>query len=194
MPVKKYSPVTPGTRFRVGLDFSGVIENNPEKSLTAKLSKSGGRNHDGKMTMRQKGGGHKRKYRIIDFKRDKEGIPGTVKSIEYDPNRTAFIALIVYADGEKRYILSPAGIKVGDIVEAGDKVDIKAGNCLAMGNIPLGTIIHNVEMKIGKGAQLVRSAGASAQLMAKEGDYVLVKLPSGEVRRFHKKTCGRSKL
>ena len=151
------------------------------------LSKSGGRNNYGRLTSRHIGGGHKRKYRVIDFKRNKVNVPARVAAIEYDPNRSANIALLNYVDGEKNYILSPVGIKVGDFVEAGDNVDIKVGNCMIMGNIPLGTIIHNVEMKIGKGAQLVRSAGASAQLMAKEGDYVLVRLPSGEVRRFHRK-------
>ncbi|MCK5404242.1 MAG: 50S ribosomal protein L2, partial [Desulfobulbaceae bacterium] len=153
------------------------------------LSRSGGRNNYGRITARHIGGGHKRKYRIIDFKRDKQNIPAKVAAIEYDPNRSANIALLFYADGEKRYIISPLGIKVGDVVESGEKVDIKPGNCMPMGNMPLGSIIHNVEMRIGKGAQLVRSAGTSAQLMAKEGDYVLVKLPSGEVRRFHRKCC-----
>lgn len=159
----------------------------PEKSLVKALNKSGGRNNNGRVTSRHIGGGHKRKYRIVDFKRDKMNIPAKVASIEYDPNRSANLALLNYADGEKRYIISPVGIKVGDVVEAGESVDIKPGNCLPMGKMPLGSIIHNVEMKIDKGAQLVRSAGASAQLMAKEGDYVLVKLPSGEVRRFHRK-------
>ncbi len=159
----------------------------PEKSLTITLNKSGGRNNNGRITSRHIGGGHKRKYRIVDFKRNKVDVPARVASIEYDPNRSANIALLHYADGEKTYIISPNGIKVGDVVESGEKVDIKAGNCLAMGNIPLGTVIHNVEMKIGKGAQLVRSAGAAAQLMAKEGEHVLVRLPSGEVRRFHRK-------
>jgi large subunit ribosomal protein L2 len=184
MPVKKYSPVTPGTRFRVGLDFSGVIENNPEKSLTAKLSKSGGRNHDGKMTMRQKGGGHKRKYRIIDFKRDKEGIPGTVKSIEYDPNRTAFIALIVYADGEKRYIIAPNKLNVGDKVMSGADATPDVGNALYLDKIPLGSTIHAIEMDPGRGAVLARSAGTNGVLMGREDKYASVKLPSGEVRRI----------
>lgn len=158
----------------------------PVKGLVRILNKSGGRNNLGRVTARHLGGGHKRKYRMIDFKRDKVDIPATVAAIEYDPNRTANIALLHYVDGEKRYILSPTGIKVGDTVVAGEQVDIRPGNCLPMGNMPLGSIIHNVEMKIGKGGQLVRSAGGSAQLMAKEGEHVLVKLPSGEVRRFHK--------
>ena len=187
MAIKTYKPTSPGKRNHVSIINPELSKNGPEKSLLRPLSKSGGRNNAGRMTARHIGGGHKRKYRVIDFKRNKIDIPARVASIEYDPNRSANIALLFYSDGEKRYILSPSGIKVGDIVEAGENVDIKAGNCMLMGNIPLGTIIHNVEMKIGKGAQMVRSAGTSAQLMAKEGDYVLVKLPSGEVRRFHKK-------
>ncbi|GLR19320.1 50S ribosomal protein L2 [Portibacter lacus] len=184
MPVKKYSPVTPGTRFRVGLDYSGVSENNPEKSLTAKLSKSGGRNHDGKMTMRQMGGGHKRKYRIIDFKRDKEGIPGKVKSIEYDPNRTAFIALIVYADGEKRYIVAPNKLEVGDKIMSGVDATPDVGNSMYLDKIPLGSTIHAIELTPGRGAALARSAGTYGVLMGREGKYASVKLPSGEVRRI----------
>jgi large subunit ribosomal protein L2 len=187
MAIKTYNPTSPGKRNHVSIVNPELSKARPEKSLVRKLNNSGGRNNNGRITSRHIGGGHKRKYRIIDFKRNKVDIPAKVASIEYDPNRSANIALLFYSDGEKNYILSPAGVKVGDTIEAGDKVDIKAGNCLAMGSIPLGTIIHNVEMKIGKGAQLVRSAGASAQLMAKEGDYVLVKLPSGEVRRFHNK-------
>jgi large subunit ribosomal protein L2 len=157
----------------------------PERSLLTSLSKSGGRNNYGRITSRHRGGGHKRKYRIIDFKRNKTDIAAKVVSIEYDPNRSANIALLSYLDGDKKYILAPDGIAVGDQVVAGDNVDIQPGNCLPMTNIPLGTIIHNIEMKIGKGGQLVRSAGASAQLMAKEGAHVLVRLPSGEVRKFH---------
>jgi large subunit ribosomal protein L2 len=183
MPVKKYSPVTPGTRFRVGLDYSGVSENNPEKSLIKKLSKSGGRNHDGKMTMRQKGGGHKRKYRVIDFKRDKEGIPGRVKSIEYDPNRTAFIALIVYADGEKRYIIAPNKLNEGDTIQSGKGATPDVGNALYLDEIPLGSPIHAIELTPGRGAALSRSAGTYGTLMGREGKYASVKLPSGEVRR-----------
>jgi large subunit ribosomal protein L2 len=158
----------------------------PEKSLVISLSKTGGRNNYGRITSRHIGGGHKRKYRIIDFRRDKTDIDAKVIAIEYDPNRSANIALLNYLDGEKRYILSPDGVSVGDTIVAGDSVDIQPGNCLPLINIPLGTVIHNIEMKIGKGAQLVRSAGVSAQLMAKEGEYVLVRLPSGEVRKFHK--------
>ncbi len=187
MAIKTYKPTSPGKRNHVSVVNAELSKKRPEKSLVRSLSKSGGRNNYGRMTSRHIGGGHKRKYRVIDFKRNKVNVPAKVKAIEYDPNRSANIALLYYLDGEKSYILSPVGIKVGDIVESGDKVDIKVGNCMSMGNIPLGTIIHNIEMRIEKGAQLVRSAGASAQLMAKEGDYVLVKLPSGEVRRFHKK-------
>jgi len=187
MAIKTYKPTSPGKRNHVSVINSEISKKRPEKSLLRPLSKSGGRNNYGRLTSRHIGGGHKRKYRVIDFKRNKVNVPARVAAIEYDPNRSANIALLNYVDGEKNYILSPVGIKVGDFVEAGDNVDIKVGNCMIMGNIPLGTIIHNVEMKIGKGAQLVRSAGASAQLMAKEGDYVLVRLPSGEVRRFHRK-------
>jgi large subunit ribosomal protein L2 len=187
MSTKTYKPTSPGRRTLVTISNPELSKNKPEKKLVKALRKSGGRNNYGRITARHIGGGHKRKYRVIDFKRNKVDIPAKIASIEYDPNRSANIALLFYADGEKRYILSPLGIKVGDIVEAGENVDIKIGNCLPMGNIPLGSIIHNVEMRIGKGAQMVRSAGVSAQLMAKEGDYVLVKLPSGEVRRFHRK-------
>ncbi len=185
--LKTYKPTSPGRRNYISVLDPDLAKGGPEKSLVRSKSKSGGRNNYGRVTARHIGGGHKRKYRVIDFKRDKENIPAKVAAIEYDPNRTANIALLFYADGEKRYILSPHGIKVGDIVETGDEVDIKLGNCLPMANIPLGSIIHNIEMKIGKGAQLVRSAGTAAQLMAKEGEYVLVKLPSGEVRKFHKR-------
>ncbi|MEW6288708.1 MAG: 50S ribosomal protein L2 [Thermodesulfobacteriota bacterium] len=184
--MKTYKPTSPGRRNYVSIVNPELSKTGPEKGLVQPLQKSGGRNNYGRITARHIGGGHKRKYRIIDFKRDKENIPAKVAAIEYDPNRSANIALLFYADGEKRYILSPLGIKVGDIVETGEKVDIKVGNCLPMANIPLGSIIHNVEMRIGKGAQMVRSAGAAAQLMAKEGEHVLVKLPSGEVRRFHR--------
>ncbi len=186
MAIKTYKPTSPGKRNHISIVNTELSNKSPEKSLLAPLSKSGGRNNLGRVTARHLGGGHKRKYRIIDFKRNKENVPARVAAIEYDPNRSANIALLYYADGEKSYILSPVGIKVGDVVEAGKGVDIKVGNCLAMGDIPLGTIIHNIEMKIAKGAQLVRSAGTAAQLMAKEGDMVLVKLPSGEVRRFHR--------
>ena len=187
MPTKTYRPTSPGKRNLVTIVNPDLSAKRPEKSLVRPLSKTGGRNNYGRVTSRHIGGGHKRKYRIVDFKRDKVDIPAKVAAIEYDPNRSANLALLNYVDGEKRYILSPLGVKVGDIVEAGESVDIKPGNCLPMGNMPLGSVIHNVEMRIGKGAQLVRSAGVSAQLMAKEGDHVLVKLPSGEVRRFHRK-------
>jgi len=186
MPTKTYTPTSPGKRSLVTIINPELSKDRPEKSLVSALNRSGGRNNNGRVTSRHIGGGHKRKYRMIDFKRDKVDIPAKVATIEYDPNRSANIALLNYADGEKRYIVCPVGMKVGDSVEAGDAVDIKPGNCLPMGNMPLGSIIHNVEMKIAKGAQLVRSAGTSAQLMAKEGTYVLVKLPSGEVRKFHR--------
>jgi large subunit ribosomal protein L2 len=186
MAIKTYKPTSAGKRHQVSVKNPDLSNKRPEKSLVTSLSKTGGRNNYGRITSRHIGGGHKRKYRIIDFKRDKTNIDAKVVAIEYDPNRSANIALLSYMDGEKRYILSPDGISVGDTIVAGDNVDIQPGNCLPMINIPLGTVIHNIEMKIGKGAQLVRSAGASAQLMAKEGEYVLVRLPSGEVRKFHK--------
>jgi len=184
MPVKKFRPLTPGTRFRVGNIFAEVTTDTPEKSLLAPLKRSGGRNHDGKMTIRQKGGGHKRKYRIIDFKRNKDDIPGKVKSIEYDPNRTAYIALIVYADGEKRYILAPNGITVGQTIISGAKATPEVGNTLFLKDIPLGASIHAIELQPGKGASLVRSAGTSATLKGLEGRYAIVELPSGEVRKI----------
>jgi large subunit ribosomal protein L2 len=186
MALKTHKPTSPGKRHQVSVKSPELSNKEPEKSLLAPLKKKGGRNCYGRITSRHRGGGHKRKYRIIDWKRNKTGVPAVVTAIEYDPNRSAHIALITYADGEKSYILAPSSISVGDTVVAGSDVDIKPGNCLPMVNIPLGTIIHNVEMKIGKGAQMVRSAGASAQLMAKDQDFVLVKLPSGEVRRFRK--------
>ena len=185
MALKKYNPITPGTRYRIGNAYAEITSDTPEKSLTADLKKSGGRNHDGKMTMRQRGGGHKRKYRIIDFKRNKDNVPAKVATIEYDPNRSANIALLFYADGEKRYILAPQGLQVGDTLVSGSTADIKVGNSLPLANIPLGTTIHNVEMKIGKGGQLARSAGTGIQLMAKEGDYALLRMPSGELRKVH---------
>ncbi|PID74304.1 MAG: 50S ribosomal protein L2 [Desulfobacterales bacterium] len=185
MAIKVYKPTSAGKRQHVSARSSELSAAGPEKSLVTSLSKSGGRNNYGRITARHIGGGHKRKYRIIDFKRTKTDIPAKVVSIEYDPNRSANIALLSYIDGEKRYILSPDGVSVGDTILAGDHVDIQPGNCLPLANIPLGTIIHNIEIKIGKGAQMVRSAGTSAQLMAKEGKYVLVRLPSGEVRKFH---------
>lgn len=185
MAIKTHKPTSPGKRHQVSVVNPDRTDKAPEKSLLTTLKKKGGRNTYGRITVRHRGGGHKKKYRVIDWKRNKTDIPATVAAIEYDPNRTADIALLVYNDGAKSYILAPGDIKVGDTVTAGDNVDIKPGNCLPMANIPLGTVIHNVEMKIGKGAQLVRSAGAGAQLLAKEGDYVLVKLPSSEVRRFN---------
>jgi len=182
MAVKKFRPTSPGIRHMTVLDYSGITTDKPEKSLVTDLKKSGGRNTYGRITVRHRGGGHKRKYRIIDFKRDKDGVPAKVATIEYDPNRSANIALLNYADGEKRYIIAPLGLNVGDIVVSGKDVDIKPGNALPLSDIPIGTIIHNIELKPGKGAQLVRAAGNSAQLMAKEGDYAQIKLPSGEVR------------
>lgn len=185
MSIKIHKPTSPGKRHHVSV-HQEFTDKDPEKSLLSPLKKSGGRNAYGRITSRHKGGGHKRKYRIVEWKRNKTGIPAQVTAIEYDPNRSANLALLTYADGEKTYILAPNGMAVGDVVVAGADADIKLGNCLPMINIPLGTVIHNIEMKIGKGAQLVRSAGASAQLMAKDGNQVLVKLPSGEVRRFNK--------
>ncbi|EEQ47750.1 ribosomal protein L2 [Selenomonas flueggei ATCC 43531] len=183
--VKSFKPYSAGRRFMTVSSFDEITTDKPEKSLTVRLTKTGGRNQQGKLTVRHRGGGHKRLYRIIDFKRMKDGIPARVATIEYDPNRSARIALLNYADGEKRYILAPNGLKVGDVVESGAEADIKPGNALPLKNIPLGTVIHAVELKIGKGAQLVRSAGTSAQLMAKEGDYALLRMPSGEIRRVH---------
>ena len=185
MAVKSFKPYSAGRRFMTVSSFDEITTDKPEKSLTVRLTKTGGRNQQGKLTVRHRGGGHKRLYRIIDFKRTKDGIPARVATIEYDPNRSARIALLNYADGEKRYILAPNGLKVGDVVESGAEADIKPGNALPLKNIPLGTVIHAVELKIGKGAQLVRSAGTSAQLMAKEGDYALLRMPSGEIRRVH---------
>ncbi|WP_315002519.1 50S ribosomal protein L2 [uncultured Selenomonas sp.] len=185
MAVKSFKPYSAGRRFMTVSSFDEITTDKPEKSLTVRLTKTGGRNQQGKLTVRHRGGGHKRLYRIIDFKRTKDGIPARVATIEYDPNRSARIALLNYADGEKRYILAPNGLKVGDVVESGAEADIKPGNALPLKNIPLGTIVHAVELKIGKGAQLVRSAGTSAQLMAKEGDYALLRMPSGEIRRVH---------
>lgn len=182
MAVKVYKPTSPGRRGMSVSSFEEVTRSEPEKSLLAPLKKRAGRNSKGRITVRHRGGGHKRRYRIIDFKRDKTGVPATVKSVEYDPNRTANIALLVYADGEKRYILAPEGVTVGDKLESGPDAEIRAGNALPIYRIPLGTQIHNVELQPGKGGQLVRSAGTSAQLLAKEGAYAQVRLPSGEVR------------
>ena len=182
MAIKKYNPTSPGRRFMSVSAFEEITTTKPEKSLLVSLKKSGGRNVHGRITVRHVGGGEKRKYRIIDFKRDKDGVPAKVATIEYDPNRSANIALLHYKDGEKRYIIAPVGLKVGDEVVSGPEADIKAGNALPLASIPVGTMIHNVEVKPGKGAQLVRSAGNAAQLMAKEGRYAQVRLPSGEVR------------
>ncbi len=182
MALKKYKPTTPGQRFKLVSDFEEITTSVPEKSLLAPMKKTGGRNNEGKMTTRYKGGGHKRKYRIIDFKRDKEGIPAIVKSIEYDPNRTARIALLHYVDGEKSYIIAPKGIKVGQQVISGKGVAPDLGNCLYLSEIPFGTVIHNIELRPGQGAKMTRSAGASAQLVAREGKYAVVKLSSGETR------------
>lgn len=183
MGIKKYNPVTPGLRGMTVSTFEEITASKPEKSLTVTLKKHSGRNSRGKITVRHRGGGTRSKYRIIDFKRTKDGIPGTVKTIEYDPNRSANIALIVYADGEKRYILAPEGLKVGNVIFSGSEADIQIGNALPIANIPVGTVIHNIELKPGKGGQMARSAGNGAQLMAKEGKYAQVRLPSGEVRK-----------
>ncbi|AVP54728.1 50S ribosomal protein L2 [Clostridium tetani] len=182
MGIKLFKPTTPSRRNMSANTFEEITTDKPEKSLLVSLKRTGGRNSQGKITVRHRGGGAKRKYRIIDFKRDKDGIPAKVATIEYDPNRTAFIALVVYTDGEKRYIIAPQGLKVGDVIVSGPDADIKAGNCLPIKNIPVGTFVHNIELASGKGAQLVRSAGGSAQLMAKEGNYATIKLPSGETR------------
>ncbi|OPZ68930.1 MAG: 50S ribosomal protein L2 [Firmicutes bacterium ADurb.Bin467] len=183
MAIRVYKPTSPARRFMSVLTFEEITKTTPEKALTTDLRHRAGRNSQGKITVRHQGGGARRKYRIIDFKRAKDGIPATVKAIEYDPNRTCFIALLFYADGEKRYILAPLGLKVGDTVMSGEGADIKPGNCLPIANIPLGTLIHNVEIKVGRGGQMVRSAGTAAQVMAKEGAYAQVRLPSGEVRK-----------
>ncbi len=182
MGVRKIKPTTPGQRHKVVNNYSTVTCSTPEKSLLATKKKSGGRNNTGKMTMRQIGGGHKQKYRIIDFKREKFGIPATVKTIEYDPNRSALIALLFYADGEKRYIIAPEGLKVGDVIKSGKGVAPEIGNALFLSEIPLGTVIHNIEMIPGKGASIARSAGAYAQLNARDGKYAIIKMPSGETR------------
>ena len=183
MPVKVYKPMTNGQRAKSTLINEEITTNVPEKSLVVTLKKNGGRNNQGRITVRHRGGGEKRKYRIIDFKRNKDGVVGTVVSIEYDPNRSANIALINYADGEKRYIIAPKGIKVGNKIESGEKVDIKVGNSLPLANIPEGTLVHNVELKAGKGAQMARSAGSSVQILGREGRYTLLRLSSGEVRK-----------
>jgi len=184
MPVKKHNPITPGTRYRLSNKFTEVTTDKPEKSLLEPMKKTGGRNNQGRMTVRYRGGGHKRRYRVIDFKRDKEDVSGTVKTIEYDPNRTAYIALVEYADGEKRYILAPNGLQVGDTVVSGESATPNVGNAMYLSKIPLGSQIHAIEMRPGQGAALVRSAGSSATLMGREGKYAVIKLPSGEVRRI----------
>ncbi|OCS91913.1 50S ribosomal protein L2 [Caryophanon latum] len=182
MAIKKYKPTSNGRRNMTSSDFAEITTNKPQKSLLAPKTRKAGRNNQGKITVRHHGGGHKKQYRIIDFKRLKDGIPGKVATIEYDPNRSANIALINYADGEKRYILAPKGLEVGQVIVSGSDADIKVGNALPLANIPMGTTIHNVEMKPGKGGQLVRSAGTSAQVLGREGKYVIVRLQSGEVR------------
>jgi large subunit ribosomal protein L2 len=183
MPIRKYKPTSSGRRFMTVSTFEEITKTEPEKALVAPLTKKGGRNNKGRITTRHQGGGHKRRYRVIDFKRGKDGVPAKVAAIEYDPNRSARIALLHYADGEKRYILAPARLKVGDRVESGPEADIKPGNSLPLANIPTGTMIHNVELKPGRGGQLARSAGSSIQLVAKEGTYATLRLPSGEMRR-----------
>jgi ribosomal protein L2, bacterial/organellar len=184
--VKKFKPTSPSRRQMTMSTFEEVTTSTPEKSLLAPLPKRGGRNHQGKITVRHQGGGHKRKYRIIDFKRNKDEVPGRVASIEYDPNRTSYIALINYLDGEKRYIIAPKGLKVGDEIVSGPSADIKVGNALPLENIPVGTVIHNIELKPGKGGQLVRAAGTEAQLLGKEDVYVTIRLTSGEIRKILK--------
>jgi len=182
MGVKKFNPTSDGTRFKTVSDFAEVTRGRPERKLVQRLLRKGGRNNTGRITVRHHGGGHKRRYRLVDFRRDKVNVPGTVASVEYDPNRSARIALVHYLDGEKRYILHPVGLAVGDTVVASNQADIKPGNCLELLSIPLGTFVHNIELTAGRGGQLCRSAGTFAQVMAKEGAYVLVRLPSGELR------------
>lgn len=185
MAIKSYKPTSAGRRFQTVSTFEEITTDTPEKSLLAPVTRKGGRNSYGRITTRHQGGGHKRRYRIIDFKRDKDGVPGRVATIEYDPNRSCRIALIVYADGDKRYILAPAKLQVGDQVEAGPGADIKVGNALPIRSIPLGTVVHNVELYKGRGGQIARSAGCSAQIMAKEDNYATLRLPSGEMRMVH---------
>lgn len=187
MAIRQFKPVTKGTRFRTVSDFKEITRTTPEKSLTEPLTKSGGRDNHGHISMRRIGGGHKRKYRIIDFKRNKHGLAATVREIEYDPNRSSRIALVEYPDGEKRYILHPKGLTVGDTVFAGPGSDVRVGNALPLGEIPLGTAVHNVELKPGKGGQMARSAGTSLQVVAKEGEYVTLRLPSTEMRMIHRR-------
>ena len=187
MGIRSLKPVTPGSRFATRSDFAELTTNTPEKSLTTALRKTGGRNNKGRITMRRRGGGHRRRYRIIDFKRNKFDIPSKVATIEYDPNRSANIALLYYADGEKRYILAPAGLKVGDELLSGESVELKIGNCLSLKNIPAGMMVHNIELTPGKGGQIVRSAGAVARIMARDDGFVTLKLPSNEVRMVSEK-------
>jgi large subunit ribosomal protein L2 len=188
MPVKKYKPVTPGTRGMTGYTFDEITKSTPERSLIVPLRKSGGRNAQGRITVRHRGGGHRRSIRIVDFKREKHNIPARVAAIEYDPNRTARLALLFYVDGEKRYIIAPLDLKVGDTVMSGAGAEIRSGNSLPISNIPVGTLIHNIEIKEGRGGQMVRSAGGAAQLLAKEGDFAQIRMPSGEVRLIYQ-TC-----
>lgn len=188
MAVKIYKPTTPGRRGMTGHSFEEITKSTPERSLTIRRKKHSGRNTTGRITVRHQGGGHARRIRIVDFKREKYGIPAKVASIEYDPNRTARLALLNYRDGEKRYIIAPLGLKVGDVLQSGPDADIRVGNSLPIASIPVGTMIHNIEIKEGRGAQMVRSAGAAAQLLAKEGDYAQVRLPSGEIRLI-RRTC-----
>jgi len=185
MGIRKYKPTSPGRRHGSVLDYSEITHVGPEKSLLRPLKKTGGRNNTGRITSRRRGGGHKRRYRVIDFKRNKLGVPGVVKTVEYDPNRTANIALVVYADGEKRYILAPLGLQVGQAIMAGEGAEPQPGNAMALAHIPLGMTIHNIELNAGRGGQICRSAGSSAQLAARDGAYATVELPSGEVRRIH---------
>jgi large subunit ribosomal protein L2 len=187
MPIRQFKPVTKSSRFRSVADFTEITRTTPEKSLVEPLKKSGGRDNHGHIAMRRIGGGHKRKYRIIDFRRNRLGQPATVREIEYDPNRSARIALVQYEDGEKRYILHPKGLKVGDVIASGPGTDVRLGNALPLGEIPLGTAVHNIELKVGKGGQICRSAGMSAQVMAKEGEYVTLRMPSTEVRLVHQR-------
>jgi large subunit ribosomal protein L2 len=187
MGIKKYKPTTPGQRGMTGYTFDEITKDYPERSLLLPLRRSGGRNMYGRITVRHRGGGNRRHIRIVDFKREKYGIPARVAAIEYDPNRTARLALLFYADGEKRYIIAPLDLKVGDTILSGPQAEVRPGNCLPIGNIPIGTLVHNVELKEGKGGQLARSAGAAAQLVAKEGDYAQIRMPSGEVRLVRQK-------
>ncbi|MBT5764534.1 MAG: 50S ribosomal protein L2 [Nitrospina sp.] len=186
MPIRKLKPRSPGVRAQTISGFDEVTKSTPEKSLLVSIARKGGRNSNGRITAKRRGGGHRKQYRIIDFKRRKDGIPGKVVGIEYDPNRSARIALLSYSDGEKRYIIAPAKLSVGDVLMSGEKAEVRTGNCLLLKDIPEGTLVHNVEMRPGKGAQIARSAGSGVQLMAKEGDYVTLKLKSGEVRLIHR--------